>query len=246
METHRRIPLQDLPLEQFITPSLATTKTPRKLKRPLSPSQSTPLNPAKRRVLDAEGIPFSNTIAATPSASRPVPSLLYSLHTVTPTRPSRLGHGYISTSTSASARPTPKSHIRLARKHGSPQGTTSPFPSRRRSASSEFHSTQTVESSTNPQSKHYPGFDIFRDSNLSQGPPDPGGSLQSDSETLDDKFEDEKENIPPKRNAKKISSKKRLSTGIGDLGGSCLRTPTRKSEAVRLERTPLFNRQAPR
>jgi len=227
METHRRIPLQDLPLEQFITPSLATTKTPRKLKRPLSPSQSTPLNPAKRRVLDAEGIPFSNTIAATPSASRPVPSLLYSLHSVTPTRPSRLGHG-------------------LARKHGSPQGTTSPFPSRRRSASSELHSTQTVESSTNPQSKHYPGFDIFRDSNLSQGPPAPGGSLQSDSETLDDKFEDEKENIPPKRNAKKISSKKRLSTGIGDLGGSCLRTPTRKSEAARLERTPLFNRQAPR
>ncbi|KIK93445.1 hypothetical protein PAXRUDRAFT_34059 [Paxillus rubicundulus Ve08.2h10] len=246
METHRRIPLQDLTLEQFIAPSFATTKTPRKPKRPLSPSQSTPLNPAKRRVLDTEGMSFANTITATSSVSRPVPSLLYSLHTVTPTRPSRLGNGYIPTSIPASLRPTPESRIRLARKHGSPKGTTPPFPSRRPSVASELHSTQTIESSTDPQSKHYPGFDIFRDSNPSQEPPTPGGSLRSDSGTLDDKFEDEKENIPPKRNAKKISSKKRLPTGIGDLGGSCLCSPTRKSEVVRLERTPLLNRQAPR
>ncbi|KAF9226654.1 hypothetical protein BS17DRAFT_814586 [Gyrodon lividus] len=246
MET-RRIPLHDLPLEQFITSSLVTgTKTPRKPKRPLSPSQITPLNPAKRRVLDAEGIPFANNIAATSPASRPVPSLLYSMHTVTPTRPSRLGNGYNSNSNSPSLRPTLEPHTRLVRNHGSPQGTIFPLSSRRRSPPRELHCTPTTESSTNPQSKHYPGFDIFRDSNPCQGSPAPQGSLSSDSETQGDKFEEEKENVPPKRKAKKISSKKRLSIGIGDLGGSCLCTPRQKSEAVRSERTPLSNRQASR
>ena len=94
METPHRMPLHDLPLEQFLTPATLTArKTPRKHKRPLSPSQTTLLNPAKRRVLDAEGIPHSNS-ATTSSPFHPVPFMLSNVHTVTPTRPSRLGNGY--------------------------------------------------------------------------------------------------------------------------------------------------------
>ena len=96
METPRRLPLQDLSLEQFLTPGIVTGSKPqRKHKRPLSPSRITPLNPAKRRVLDAEGIPPSNNVVKS-SPSHPVPFMLSNVHTVTPTRPSRLGNGYIS------------------------------------------------------------------------------------------------------------------------------------------------------
>ena len=89
METRHRMPLHDLPLEQFLT-----SKTPRKHKRPLSPSRTTLFNPAKRRVLDAEGISPSNV--AIPSLPHPVPFMPSNMHTVTPTRPSRLGNGYTS------------------------------------------------------------------------------------------------------------------------------------------------------
>lgn len=94
METPHRMPLHDLPLEQFLISGVVTgSKTQRKHKRPLSPSRTTPLNPAKRRVLDAEGIPPSNNVAIS-SPSHPVPFMLSNMHTVTPTRPSRLGNGY--------------------------------------------------------------------------------------------------------------------------------------------------------
>lgn len=98
METPRRIPLQDLPLEQFLTPGIiSTSKTPRNHKRPLSPSRTTPFNPAKRRVLDAEGISLSNNVVKS-SPAHPVPFMLSNMHTVTPTRLSRLGDGYNSLS----------------------------------------------------------------------------------------------------------------------------------------------------
>ena len=94
METPRRMPLQDLSLEQFLTPAIVPgSKTLRNHKRPLSPSRTTPLNPAKRRVLDSEGIPPSNNVVMS-SPSHPVPFLLSNMHTVTPTRPSLLGNGY--------------------------------------------------------------------------------------------------------------------------------------------------------
>lgn len=103
METRRRMPLQDLPLEQFLTPGIAAgSKMPRNHKRPLSPSRTTPFNPAKRRVLDAEGVPLSNN-AVKSSPSHPVPSTLSNVHTVTPTKSSRLGNRYNSFSDSCTA-----------------------------------------------------------------------------------------------------------------------------------------------
>lgn len=94
MDTHRRMPLHDLPLGQFLIPgSITATKTPRKHKRPLSPSRTTPLNPAKRRVLDVEAISLSKNVV-TSSSFHPVPFMLPNMHTVTPSRSSRLGNGY--------------------------------------------------------------------------------------------------------------------------------------------------------
>lgn len=218
MESRRRIPLQDLPLEQFLTPD--SVKTPRKYKRPLSPSQTTPLNPAKRRVLDAEGITFSNYVV-TPS---PMSFMLPNSRTVTPTRPSRLGNG-------------------LVRNFARSQGTSSPLSSRQHSPSRESYPKPTIESSTDPQSRHYPGFDIFRDIQHRRDSPAPRASLPSDSNGQGDRSEEDKENVPLRRKAKKPCSKKRLS-GFDGLEASCLATPAQTSKGFHSERTPFSPRRA--
>ncbi|KAF8138507.1 hypothetical protein EV363DRAFT_1393954 [Boletus edulis] len=218
----RRIPLQDLPLEQFLTSNIVTgSKTPRKHKRPLSPSRTTPLNPAKRRVLDVEGIPPSNNISISPH-SHPVPFMFSNVHTVTPTRPSRLGNG-------------------LIRNHGRSQGTLSLLSSRQLSPFRELCPKPMIESSTNPQSRHYPGFDIFRDSEHRRGSPIPRVILPSESnaDALVDRPEEDKENVPLRRRAKKLSSKKRRSSGLVGSDASCFTTPTQTCKVVVYpERTP--------
>jgi hypothetical protein len=215
------MPLHDLPLEQFLTPGIVTaSKTPRKHKRPLSPSRTTLLNPAKRRVLDAEGIsPSSVAISSLP---HPVPFMLSNMHTVTPTRPSRLGNGHI-------------------RNCGRSQRTLSPLSSQRCSPPSrELYPKPTVESSTDPQSRHYPGFDIFRDSEHRR-PPVPRVTLPLDGDALVDRSEEDKENVPLRRRTKKLSSKKCLLSGLDGSDTSCLTTLAQTSKVV--ERSPFSARQ---
>jgi hypothetical protein len=225
METPRRMPLHDLPLEQFLTTGIVTgSKTQRKHKRPLSPSRSTPLNPAKRRVLDAEGIPPSNNVPLS-SPSHPVPFMLSNIHTVTPTRPSRLGNG-------------------LIRSYGRSQGTSSPLSSHQRSPCREAYPKPSIESSIDPQSRHYPGFDIFRDSEHRRGSPAPRVTLPSDANTLVDRSEEDKENVPLKRRSKKLCPKKRLLFGLDGSDASCFSTPAQTSKVVHPERTPFSARQA--
>ncbi|KAG9317501.1 hypothetical protein JVU11DRAFT_1705 [Chiua virens] len=225
METPSRIPLEDLPLERFLTSGTASgAKTPRKHKRPLSPSRTTPLNPSKRRVLDAKGNPLSSHFAIS-SPSQPVPFMLSNIHTVTPTRPSRLGNG-------------------LVRNHGSSRGTPSPLPSRRPSPSRELYPKPTVESCTNPQSRHYPGFDIFRDSEPHRNFLVPAASLPLAVDAQVDKAEEDKENVPLKRRAKKLSWKKRLSSRLDGPGPSRLSTHPQTSKVIHSERMPLSACQA--
>ncbi|KAN0097417.1 hypothetical protein V8E55_001863 [Tylopilus felleus] len=238
MDTPRHMPLQDLPLEQFHAPAIIPgSKTSRKHKRPLSPSHTTPLNPAKRRVLDAEGILSPNN-AAISSRLHPVPFML-SMHTVTPTRPSRLGNGYISPSNCCTIRL--KCRARHIHNYGRSQGTHSPLSSQRLSSPCEIYPRPTVESSTDPQSRHYPGFNIFRDSERRRGSPSP--SLPSHGNALVDKSEEDKENVPLRRKAKKLSSKKRLLSGLD--GSDCPTTPAQTSKMVdHVERMPFAARQA--
>jgi len=225
METPRRLPLQDLSLEQFLIPGIVTgSKTQRKHKRPLSPSRITPLNPAKRRVLDAEGIPPSNN-AVKSSPSHPVPFMLSNMATVTPTRPSRLGNG-------------------LFQSYGRSQGTSSPLSSHRRSPCREVYPKPSIESSIDPHSRHYPGFDIFRDSEHRRGSPVPRITLPSEGNALVDKSEEDKENVPLKRKAKKLCSKKRLLSCLDGSDASCFSTPAQTSKVVHPERTPFAARQA--
>ncbi|KAG8218679.1 hypothetical protein J3R82DRAFT_4346 [Butyriboletus roseoflavus] len=215
METPRRMPLQDLSLDQFLTPTASKGATK---------SQTYIVS---RRVLDAAGTRLSNNVAKS-SPSHPVPFMHSNMHTVTPTRPSRLAKGQF------------KYHVRLVRNYRSSQGTLS--PSNRCSPSRELYPKPTIESSTDPQSRHYPGFAIFRDSEhrrdtmVLRVPSDDGAQI--------DRPEGDKENVPLRRRAKKLSSKKRLSSGLDGSDASCLSTPVQTSKAVHPQRTPFSARQA--
>ncbi|KAH7887573.1 hypothetical protein F5I97DRAFT_1861373 [Phlebopus sp. FC_14] len=219
MERHPRLPLQDLPLELYITQNPAkNSKSPRKHKRPLSPTRTTPYNPAKRRVLDAEGMPFASSLTSTPPALRPIPPLF---HTATPTRPSRLGNGRTRASIcSTSVIQTP--HHKSVQSYSpapssSPQGTITPSSSRL-SLFWDTHSTPTEISSVDRQSKHYPGFDVFQDPLRSPAAVVSLAEEVRDSEDGALEGESGKENVPPRRKAKRPSSKKRLSNVKGELG----------------------------
>jgi len=215
------MPLHDLPLEQFLTPGAITgNKTPRKHKRPLSPSRTTPLNPAKRRVLDAEGISLSTKFVS----SSPVPFMFSNMHTVTPTRPSRLGNG-------------------LTRNH---QATASPLSLHRCSPSRDLYPKPAIESSTDPQSRHYPGFDILRDSEQRRGSSVPRLSSPFDGDVQVDRSDEDKENVPVRKKAKKQYPKKRLLSGPDGLDSSYLGAFAQMNKVVRPERTPFAVRQAMR
>lgn len=166
------MPLHDLPLEQFLTPGIPTaSKMPRTHKRPLSPSRTTLLNPAKRRVLDAEGISLSNNVVAA-SPSHPVPFMLSNMHTVTPTRPSRLGNGYNFLSDSCTVdlnvvlgslevTRVPKRYRLLCRRTG--VRLLANFTSNRQSNHPSTHSLGTILVSTSSETANIAGTPRFQE-----------------------------------------------------------------------------------
>lgn len=216
-----RRPLQDLPLEQF---SAAGPDTNRKHKRPLSPSRSPVYNPAKRRILDVEGI--SNAGAGS-FASRLLPSSFHGAH--------------FATSSRSSGRQDIQKHVAFGSSdcvnvtyvHEPLSNPYTAFPSAGDASISQVSSqsirpenTHTMpsfhlhacspESSVDRQSRHYPGFDVYRDSGLVSPvsvdlPPENMGESS---------FEDEehKENVPPRRKMKK-TARSRCSNSRGEGAG---------------------------
>ncbi|KAI6152215.1 hypothetical protein BKA82DRAFT_4108523 [Pisolithus tinctorius] len=231
-----RTPLQELPVEQFIAPSADT----RKHKRPLSPSRSNALcNPAKRRILDVEGISTSHGHALSSFAFRPTSSTICGAHLLTPLRPSRNPDTHSPIALPSSSDPS-RTYLNTRAPHGPPlgldEGISLPPTSSRLWHSHTpptvhlHYSTQDVDR----QSKHYPGFDVYHDGPTRVGPPvsaeppqDNGGRMEVNLEGE----EDTKENVPPKRKTKKICSKSSPSATPSNPTSSCLRIFPRKNDA---------------
>lgn len=205
-----RIPLQDLAVEQFTAPSADA----RQHKRPLSPSRSSALfNPAKRRILDVEGISPSHGLATSSSlAFRPTSSTVYGSHVATPSRSCRKPDTRASVvlpSSSGSTKTCINSHTpHLRPDEANTILLASPISLDPRTPPSIHlhHATRNVDR----QSKHYPGFEIYHDGPTGVGLPistvplqDHGGSV---GVNLDD-AEGIKENVPPRRKTKKLCSK---------------------------------------
>lgn len=69
-------------------------------------------------------------------------------------------------------------------------------------------------------------------------------TLPSDGNALVNRSEEDKENVPLKRKAKKPCSKKRLLSGLDGSDASYFSTPAQTSKVVHPERTPFSARQA--
>ena len=232
MALQPRTPLRDLPIEQFVTSAAH--------KRSLSPSRSALYNPAKRRILDAEGIPISSGLGNRSHSSRPTLSPLYGAQFATPYRPLRRGDMHIQRNSgdSSSTRFT-KSGSNAGMSPASPsRATTTPLASRLPQLWDPHTSLppRSQQFTIDRQSKHYPGFDVYHDHRIT--PPVAVESLSDNGMAVeDDKSEGEgcKENVPPKRKTKKISHRSRLS--LGDPTCSRLSGSPHKGDATGLHTT---------
>lgn len=220
-------PLQDLPLAHFLAsgPSPAPTIA-KPAKRPLSPSKSTIFSPAKRRILHSEGIllageaslsslqphiPYSgndvfgashdSSIALTSPAQRAGATQGSSRDRRTPRRPSPK----LTRSTNASGDDS-ASALSLRR--------SSRLQPSQRGAEPGAASMTILREMPPPhdhQSVHYPGFDTYQDTHIVLTPSrrtspssDNEDSCPSSEEVLSER-EITKENIPPRKTAKKSS-----------------------------------------
>ncbi|KAG2156255.1 hypothetical protein DEU56DRAFT_766226 [Suillus clintonianus] len=220
-------PLQDLPLAHFLASGTSSAPTIVKpAKRPLSPSKSSIFSPAKRRILHSEGILLPGE--ASLSSLRPqLPcfgsdvfgaSHDSSIALTSPTQ--RAG----ATQGSSRDRRTPrKPSPKLTRSTVASGDDSASALSLRRSSrlqSSQRGAELGADSMAIPremplphdrQSAHYPGFDTYQDTHIFLVPSrrtspssDNEDSWPSSEEVLSEK-EITKENIPPRKKAKKSS-----------------------------------------
>jgi hypothetical protein len=222
-------PLQDLPLAQFLASGANQAPTIAKpAKRPLSPSKSTIFSPAKRRILHSEGIllpgesslsplqphiPYSGngvgashnlSIALTPPAQRAGATQGSSRDRRTPRRPSpKL---MCSTNASGDDSVSALSLRRSSRLQSSQRGTE---------PGASMAILREMPPPHDRQSVHYPGFDTYQDTHIFLTPSrrtspssDNEDSWPSSSEEVLSEREITKENIPPRKKAKKTSLKR--------------------------------------
>lgn len=220
-------PLQDLPLAHFLASSANPVLTIVKpAKRPLSPSKSTIFSPAKRRILHSEGI----LLPGEASLSSLQPHIPYSgsdvgashNSSITLTSPAQRAGA---TQGSSRDRRTPKRPSpNLIRSTNVSGGDSASAPSLRRSSrlQSSRHSAEPGAASMailremppphDRQSVHYPGFDTYQDTHIFLTPSrqtspysDNEDSWPTSSEEVLSEREITKENIPPRKKAKKAS-----------------------------------------
>lgn len=208
-------PLQELPLEQFLppNPNLPYPPKSRPNKRPLSPGGPNLFSPAKRRILNEEGVFSPDKTFKSPVSGRDAPARFaqvltgpesparkldfgipkrrlespalprMSIINVTPTR---------STSSSSKLAPSPKfksTPRSFSSRPGDDQEMDDYF--------SHPSSSSLTPPLTDPQSMHYPGFRVYHDTGSSATLFDEG--LQS-LNLGDDKEKDSlKENVVPRR-----------------------------------------------
>ena len=220
------VPLQELPLAHFLpsgaSPSL---KTPiaKPAKRPLSPSKSTIFSPAKRRILRSEGIllPGGSSLSSfrpqLPSYRGDVFGASCASSTASPSPVQRAG---VAQGNSKDRRTSRRSSPKLTRQCSTITSGDDSASAHSLRRSSRLQSSQPRASPIailremppphDRQSVHYPGFDTYQDKHIflvpSQTIPssDNEDSWPSSEEVLSER-EISKENIPPRKKAKKSS-----------------------------------------
>ncbi|KAF9464349.1 hypothetical protein BDZ94DRAFT_485135 [Collybia nuda] len=213
-------PLQEFPLDLFLPPNPNLPTKSRPNKRPLSPGGPSLFSPAKRRILNGEGIfspektlksPISSRYAAARFAdvlsgpASPAKKLDFGVakHRVESPRSSRLS------STIASTTPTRtiSSSSRLA-----PSPELAPSPHQDCEDDREGYFSYTGYSSCtfierelppppDPQSSHYPGFRVYYDTHI------PLTSVDMDMDDVAPADKDkggQKENVAPRRKPRKV------------------------------------------
>jgi len=216
-------PLQELPLELFVpAESLVVPSSPCKLasKRPRSPSVlPSPMSPAKRRLLNDEGVLFSPLSPKSPDKSRrseylslgllsprrldfervememktPSESEVHKVQTPSTPRAQRIAGHPRKLAPSPELVSSPPSAKRLDKANISsdlPRGrSTSP------SLPSPLRVPRDLPACSDRQSTHYPGFDVHRDAFIELT----STRSQSSDEDADAEEDDMKENVAPKR-----------------------------------------------
>lgn len=221
------VPLQELPLAHFLpsgaSPSLKTPTIAKPAKRPLSPSKSTIFSPAKRRILRSEGIllPGGSSLSSFRPQLPSCGSDLFGASRASSTAsPSPVQRTCVAQGNSKDRRTSRRSSPKLTRQCStitSGDDSASALSLRR---SSRLQSSQPRAAPIailrempplhDRQSVHYPGFDTYQDKHIflvpSQTIPssDNEDSWSSSEEVLSES-EISKENIPPRKKAKKSS-----------------------------------------
>jgi hypothetical protein len=223
-------PLQELPLDQFLSPNpnLPFASKLRPNKRPLSPGGPNLYSPAKRRILNEEGIFSPEKTTKSPISSRGTPAHFTDVLSG-PSSPARKldfgvpkhsikGVGASSTAAldKTPARPASLSN-RLAPSPELKPKTRSSCPGDYEmddyfsmpNCSSSSHSSaihipvpHEMPPPPDPQSVHYPGFRVHSDThNLTP--------VDDDLESLslfDNNKDGQKENLPPRRKPRKVAT----------------------------------------
>lgn len=221
-------PLQDLPLAPFLASGAhpVPTNAAKSAKRPLSPSKSTIFSPAKRRILHSEGILLPGEISLSPLQ----PHIPYfgsdvgashdsSIALTSPAQRAGATQGS-SRDRRTPRRPSPKL-IRSTNTTGDDSASalslrrSSRLQSSQRGAEPGAASMAILREMPPPhdrQSVHYPGFDTYQDTHIFLAPSrrsspssDNEDSWPSSSEEVLSEREITKENIPPRKKAKKAS-----------------------------------------
>jgi hypothetical protein len=218
-------PLHELPLEDFLPPDLNTLQVPsRPGKRPLSPGVSKLLSPAKRRILNEQGLLISEKAEGSlPRTSKqsspcrfadvlngpgsPAKVLDFGLPKnrqetintpmeMTPRRPITRSMSRLASNPEPNPRQSSSRHIE---EFTTNDNTFEPHPSITRNARSPVFIPRDLPPPPDPQSIHYPGFDIYQDPHTIIFPP----LSASLPETLKDEA---KENIPCRRKSRKAAA----------------------------------------
>ena len=217
-------PLREWPLSHFLPHDTGTRSNVSKLglKRSLSPSASQLLSPTKRRILREEQLLPSSESSLSPSrrGSRSSDALetmktcrrLDFEGTTSSVSSSMQNSAYYSDSIFSQTYPVAGPSRRLAsspeldasNSTDSLESCTVGESAFSRTPRTSFYSTtptlapREMPLPSDPQSIHYPGFDIHLDRHI-ENPPISWNSVEKGSECVEDK----KENIPPKRRGKR-------------------------------------------
>ena len=252
-------PLQDLPLEFFLPPNPNVPNSPFKLgkggKRPISPGAPSTFSPAKRRILNAEGIfspetlkspvsvrarspahfgdlvrgpdsparkldfglpkNYSQSTAGSSTVVNSAASSQFDTVLMTPTRPSSASTNILAPSPellpkSTSTPISSSSSFLMLNDTPEMDDYFSPRPCHpaTRLSSTPTMSRRELPPPPDRQSVHYPGFDVLLDTHIASLCARSSSLDSADSVGADLKQEKEgcKENLPPKRKAKKVTT----------------------------------------